>query len=128
MRATWPTASCARRSAGAPGRGRAGERYLVAGRAATLLEISETLERVSGVRAPRMRLPYLPMLAFAYASKFVGRITGAPVLVTPEAIRTLQEGYDMSSEKAVQELGVAFRPLEETLRDEVAWFRARPVR
>jgi dihydroflavonol-4-reductase len=106
-------------------RGRAGARYLVAGRPATLLEISRTLERVSGVAAPRLRLPYLPMLAFAYASKFFGRITGVPVLVTPEAIRTLQEGYDMSSEKAVRELGVSFRPLEETLRDEVAWFRAR---
>jgi nucleoside-diphosphate-sugar epimerase len=68
------------------------------------------------------------MLAFAYASKFFGRTTGAPVLVTPEAIRTLQEGYDMSSEKAVRELGVSFRPLEATLRDEVAWFRARPAR
>ena len=109
-------------------RGRAGERYIVAGRAATLLEISQTLERVSGVPAPRLRLPYLPMLAFAYASKFMGRITGTPVLVTPEAIRTLQEGYDMSSEKAVRELGVSFRPLEETFRDEVAWFRARPAR
>jgi dihydroflavonol-4-reductase len=109
-------------------RGRAGERYLVAGRAATLLEISETLERVSGVRAPRLRLPYLPMLVFAYAAKLVGRVTGAPVLVTPEAIRTLQEGYDMSSEKAVRELGVSFRPLEKTLRDEVAWFRARSAK
>ena len=109
-------------------RGRAGERYIVAGRPATLLEISETLERVSGVPGPRLRLPYLPMLSFAYASKFFGRITGAPVLVTPEAIRTLQEGYDMSSEKAVRELGVSFRPLEATLRDEVAWFRARPAR
>jgi dihydroflavonol-4-reductase len=29
-----------------------------------------------------------------------------------------------SSAKAVRELGVTFRPLEETLRDEVAWFRA----
>jgi dihydroflavonol-4-reductase len=39
-------------------RGRSGERYIVGGRAATLQEIVETLERVSGVPAPRLRLPY----------------------------------------------------------------------
>jgi nucleoside-diphosphate-sugar epimerase len=54
-------------------------------------------------------------------------VTGATALVTPEAIRTLQEDYDMSSAKAMRELGAAFRPLEETLRDEIAWFRQRQV-
>jgi dihydroflavonol-4-reductase len=39
-------------------RGRAGERYIVAGRPATLKEIAETLARISGVPAPRLRLPY----------------------------------------------------------------------
>ena len=104
-------------------RGRPGERYIVAGRPVTLVEILETLERVSGVPKPRLRLPYLPMLAFAHVSKFVARVTGAAVLVTPEAIRTLQETYDMSSDKAIKELGVSFRPLEDTFRDEIAWFR-----
>jgi dihydroflavonol-4-reductase len=63
------------------------------------------------------------MLGYAYISKFVSQVTGAPVLVTPEGIRTLQEEYDVSSAKAVRELGATFRPLEETLRDEIAWFR-----
>ncbi len=106
-------------------RGRAGERYLVAGRPVTLKEILETLARVSGVAAPRLRLPYRAMLGFAHVSQFVSRVTGAPTLVTPEAIKTLQEDYDMSSAKAVRELGVTFRPLDETLRDEIAWFRQR---
>jgi len=106
-------------------RGRSGERYIVAGRAATLQQIIETLARVSGVPAPHLRLPYAAALGFAYLSKFVGRITGGPVLVTPEAIKTLQEPYDVSSAKAERELEVTFRPLEETLRDEIAWFRQR---
>jgi len=108
-------------------RGRPGERYIVAGRPATLLEISQTLERLSGIPAPRLRVPYTAMLGFAYVSKLVSRLTGAPALVTPEALKTLQEDYDVSSAKAMRELGVTFRPLEETLRDEIAWFRARSV-
>jgi dihydroflavonol-4-reductase len=74
-----------------------------------------------------LRLNYPTALLLAYVSQFVSRVTGAPALVAPEAIRTLQEDYDMSSPKAVRELGVTFRPFEETLRDEIAWFRERQV-
>jgi dihydroflavonol-4-reductase len=107
--------------------GRPGERYIVAGAPHTLREILEILERVSGIPKPRLGLPYPVALGFAYVSKFVSRVTGAPALVTPEAIKTLQEPYDVSSAKAVRELGVTFRPLEETLRDEIAWFKQRQV-
>jgi dihydroflavonol-4-reductase len=117
----WPPRWCGRRNAAGPA-----SATLWPAEPVTLREIVETLERVSGVPAPRLRFPIL-MLGFAYMSKFVGRVTGAPVLVTPEAIRTLQEAYDMSSAKAERELGVTFRPLEETLRDEIAWFRQRQV-
>ncbi|MFN7998930.1 MAG: NAD-dependent epimerase/dehydratase family protein [Bryobacteraceae bacterium] len=108
-------------------RGRAGERYLVAGRAVTLEEILQTLEKVSGVPAPKLRLPYPALLALAHASKLYSRLTGHPALVTPDAVRTLQEKYDISSAKAIQELGVTFRPFEQTLRDEIAWFREQKV-
>jgi len=106
-------------------RGRADERYIVAGRALTIRQMLETLERVSGIPGPRLRMPYFAILGFAHISKFVARVTGAPVLVTPEAVRTLQENYDMNSAKAERELGATFRPFEETVRDEIAWFRAR---
>jgi len=46
-------------------------------------------------------------------------------LMTVEGIRTLHHQEKISSEKAKRELGITFRPLEETLRDEVNWFRAR---
>jgi dihydroflavonol-4-reductase len=106
-------------------RGRADERYILAGRALTIRAMLETLERVSGIPGPRLRMPYFAILGFAHVSKFVARVTGAPVLVTPEAVRTLQENYDMSSAKAERELGATFRPFEETVRDEISWFRAR---
>ena len=107
--------------------GRAGERYIVAGKPFTLREILQTLESVSGVPAPRLQLPYAAMLAFAHASKFYGRVTGKPVLVTPEAVKALREDYDISSAKARRELGASFRPFADTVRDEIAWFRARQV-
>jgi len=107
--------------------GRAGERYIVAGKPLALREILATLESVSGVPAPRLQLPYVAMLAFAHASKFYGRVTGKPVLVTPEAVKTLREDYDISSAKAMRELGATFRPFDGTVRDEIAWFRTHKV-
>jgi len=45
------------------------------------------------------------------------------VLATLEGVRTLREARTTSSAKAVRELGTTFRPLRDTLRDEIAWFR-----
>jgi dihydroflavonol-4-reductase len=46
------------------------------------------------------------------------------VLATVNGVRALRHARLTSSEKARRELGATFRPLIETLRDEVAWFRA----
>jgi dihydroflavonol-4-reductase len=106
-------------------RGRSGERYIVGGdQAVTLAEILRLLEEVSGVPGPRIQAPGWFVLAYAYASEAYARISQRPVLTTVEGIRTLADPRPTSSAKAVRELGVTFRPLRDTLRDEVAWLRA----
>jgi nucleoside-diphosphate-sugar epimerase len=62
----------------------------------------------------------------------LSEVTGAPVRPNRSLLRSLQRvirGWKpmiLNSEQAVTELGVAFRPLEETLRDTVEWFRQGP--
>jgi nucleoside-diphosphate-sugar epimerase len=46
-----------------------------------------------------------------------------PALFTVNGIQTLHAKDRLSSDRAIRELGVSFRPLDETLRDTVAWFR-----
>lgn len=104
-------------------RGEAGDRYVVAGRFYDLREFVDLVERVSGVPAPRRVLPYRVGLAVGYAGELAGRVTGSDPLITRAAVRVLNERVRLSSAKAERELGVTFRPFEETLRDEVAWFR-----
>jgi dihydroflavonol-4-reductase len=102
-------------------RGVPGERYVVAGPYATLIEIADTVESVTSVPAPP-RLP-IPLVAVAARiSELYGRLTGEPVLLTPEGVSTLRTDVRLDSSKAERELGATFRPLAETLRDEVAWF------
>jgi dihydroflavonol-4-reductase len=105
-------------------RGRPGERYIVGGRALELWDLFQTLEKVSGVRAPKRRLPAALAIGIAAMLDRWSRLTGRRSPMPLEGIRTMAARKYVSSEKAVRELGATFRPFEETLRDEVAWFRA----
>lgn len=108
-------------------RGRPGERYIVGGSYCTMEELLKGLERVSGVPAPTRRLPHALVMAYAWGAELFGRLTGREVLVTREGVRALHAKLRWTSGKAERELGVTFRPLEETLRDVVAWYRAHPL-
>lgn len=104
-------------------RGKAGERYVAAGNFATVAEILGTLEKVSGVPGPGRRVPYPLLMTAAGVAELVGRATGRPPLISRGAIRTMRHGGGLDSGKARRELGATFRPLAETLGDEVAWYR-----
>jgi dihydroflavonol-4-reductase len=108
-------------------RGRDGEKYIVGGSFATMAEILAGLERASDVRGPRVHLPHGVAMAFAAVSEVIARLTGRPLLISREAVRTLHAKLRMTSAKAERELGAHFRPLDETLRDVVAWYRAHPA-
>ena len=99
-------------------------KYLVGGHYVTFDEIMTDLEKITGIPAPRVRLPFAVALVLAEISYIYGSLTNTPVLVTPETVRVMDAELKVDSSKAMSELGVRFRPFIETLRDEVAWFRA----
>jgi dihydroflavonol-4-reductase len=105
--------------------GRAGERYIVAGSPVSLEEIALTLERLTGIPAPRLRLPYPAALLAAWLSQTAASLRGGQSLLTVSGVRTMSDAmrHTLSSAKAERELGVSFRPLSQTLQDEVTWFR-----
>jgi len=88
-----------------------------------LAEVMKTLAQVSGVAAPRGYVPYRMALLMAYASEAMARLRGSNTLITVSGVRTLQDRATLSSAKAARELGATFRPVEDTLRDTVAWYR-----
>lgn len=106
-------------------RGRSGERYCIGGDTAySFRELFAMVEELSGVPAPRLYPPIPLLLAVAHLSEAAARLTGGPVQIPVEGIRTLSEARRTSSAKAVRELGVTFRPLRDTLRDTITWLRA----
>lgn len=99
-----------------------GARFIVAGEFRTMEQVFYDLERASGVRAPRLRLPFVLVLLFAWFEELRARVTGGKLLVSREAMRLVRSRHSVSSARAERELGVRFRPFEQTLRDVLAWY------
>lgn len=98
-------------------RGRVGERYIIGGHNLTLRQGLTVTARAAGVAPPRIRLPRTLVDAFI-------RLTDAlPGVELPENMRTSRFWQPLSTLKAQRELGLAARPLEQTIRDTLAWFR-----
>jgi len=106
-------------------RGRVGERYILGNRDMTLREILETLARLTGLPAPRVRLPHWIPLAAAAVATGAARVTGRPPRVSLESVRMSTHRMFFDAGKAVRELGLPQTPVEEALSRAVAWFREK---
>jgi dihydroflavonol-4-reductase len=103
--------------------GKIGERYILGCHNMSLREILHMLARVSGLPAPRLRMPYGVALAAGYASEWVARWTRKPPLVPLVGVKMARHPMYFSAQKAVRELGLPQSPVDRALRQAVAWFR-----
>jgi dihydroflavonol-4-reductase len=114
-------------------RGRVGERYILGHRNLSLLEIFRMLAELTGLRAPRLRVPYPVAWLAAAGMEGVALITGRPPQVPLTAVRMARKRMYFSAAKAVTELGLPQAPVEQALEEAVRWFvergyAPRPVR
>ena len=99
-------------------KGRPGESYILAGEPYGLLEALDLAEGITGVRAPRVRLPAAPVKAIAALVERLERYVPLPSTYRSESLRgSAGVTYLARSDKARRELGWTCRPLEEGLRE-----------
>jgi len=108
-------------------KGKSGERYIAGAGYLTMADILAVLEKFSGVPAPTRHIPYAATLAYATVLEWVGQISRRPVLVSRESVRILHTQRRVSADKAKRELAATFRPFEQTIQDEVAWYRTHQL-
>lgn len=109
-------------------RGTRGERYLAAGRHMDMGELLQALSRVAHVPVPRRRMPLAVLRALALLGEWRARLDGTPLLISRATVRLMAreaERTRFDPRKSEHALGLRFRPLDDTLRDEVAWLRAQ---
>lgn len=104
-------------------RGKIGETYVLGGEDVTLKDMLAAIAEISGRRAPRVRLPRLPLYPLAYLAEAGARLTGREPFLTGDALKMAKYRMFFSSEKAIRELGYAYRPYRHGLADAIAWFR-----
>jgi dihydroflavonol-4-reductase len=103
-------------------RARANEIYILSGQYYSMKAFAQAVHEVSGKSVPNWVMPYwilksvLPWVA-GYAA-----ITKSKPLFTKDSIDALKNGHpNMSSAKAIKELGHHARPLKESLHDFYHW-------
>jgi dihydroflavonol-4-reductase len=109
-------------------RGRAGERYILGSENLTLAEILEKLAKITGRKAPTLRLPYaVAYFAGACSTAWAG-VTGKPPHVPLDAVRMARKKMWVTHEKASRELGFSPGPAEAALARAVEWFSPAHIR
>jgi dihydroflavonol-4-reductase len=105
-------------------RGRTGERYILGGENLTLQQIFGKLEEVTGVPAPKLRIPYAVAYAAGVASTGWAAMTGKEPRAPLDGVRMARKKMWVRHDKAARELGYTARPAVEALRRAADWFRA----
>jgi dihydroflavonol-4-reductase len=103
-------------------RGRIGERYILGGRNMTLKQILEALAAVTGLPAPRVRLPHAVALAAGYADEWFSRLTGREPQIPLEGVKMSRHRMFVECDKARKELGYEPVPVEAALECAVRWY------
>ncbi|MBI5655978.1 MAG: NAD-dependent epimerase/dehydratase family protein [Geobacter sp.] len=115
---------CARGHILAARKGRIGEKYILGNENLTLQRIFDLLAQITGIPAPKVRLPYAPILAAAYCNEAISRLTGREPLIPLAGVQMARKFMYFDSSKAVRELGLPQRPALEALGTAVEWFRS----
>ena len=106
-------------------RGAVGEKYILGNRNMTLKEILETLALLTGLPAPKVRLPHAVPLAAAAVATLVANLTGRPPRISLESVRMSRHRMFFDAGKAVRQLGLPRTPVEEPLTRAINWFREK---
>src|SRR2546427_6768303 len=84
------------------------------------------LEQISGVPAPRTRIPYFVALAAAHVDESLSFFTGKPPKAPLAGVRMAKYKMFFNPAKAILELGLPQTLPRQALADAVDWFLKNP--
>jgi dihydroflavonol-4-reductase len=100
-------------------KGRSGERYILAGENLTIRQIAETTLRLLGLKRSVLTIPNPIIRAVTSVASALHLPLPFNAAVVPFATRF----WFMNNEKATRELGMKFRPAEQTLGPTLEWLK-----
>jgi dihydroflavonol-4-reductase len=107
-------------------RGRIGEKYILGGENLTLREFLERLAIISGLPAPKVRIPYAVALGYALGAEALARtVTRRAPRASLTEVRMARKRMFFDSSKARAELGYLPGPIDVALAAAIEFFRSK---
>ena len=100
-----------------------GEKYILGGHWANLIDIARQVSRITGTGPPKIVLPLWLAKPSAPLVSALDRIRHKRPLFTSISIKELESNRNISHVKASKELGYEPRPLQDTITDTIDWFK-----
>lgn len=105
-------------------KGKIGERYLLGAENLTLKELLDTLAKITGLRAPAMKIPHGVALGVAYVESAFSRLIGKEPQIPVEGVRIAKHKMFVDCSRARNELGFQPGPVAAALERAARWYQA----
>ncbi len=105
-------------------RGKVGERYLLGAENLTLKELLDALAKITGLRAPVMKIPHGVALGVAYVETAFSRLMGKEPQIPVEGVKIARHKMFVDASRAKRELGFQPGPVAAALERAVRWYQA----
>jgi len=104
--------------------GKAGERYLLGAENLTLKGLLDLLAKITGLRAPAMKIPHGVALGVAYVESAFSRLVGKEPQIPVEGVKIARHKMFVDASRAQRELGFKPGPVAAALERAVRWYQA----
>jgi dihydroflavonol-4-reductase len=105
-------------------KGKVGERYLLGAENLTLKQMLDTLAKITGLRAPGLKIPHGLALGVAYANTVFSRLLGREPGIPVEGVKIARHNMFVDCTRAQRELGFKAGPVAAALERAVHWYAA----
>ena len=106
-------------------KGQLGERYILGNAEGnwTMKEAFDVLQEITGISAPKVRIPYVLALGSAHVNEAISAVTGKAPKAPLAGVRMAKYKMFFNPAKAIRELDLPQTPPRQALADAVEWFR-----
>jgi dihydroflavonol-4-reductase len=103
-------------------KGKTGDRYILGHENLSLKQLLDKLEKITGLKAPNLEIPYIIPLMVAGIDEFILSRLGKVPSIPFDGVRMSRQLMYYDSSKAIQALGLPQSSIDQALKTAVNWF------